>query len=480
MVQGFAITITHSEKDKEDGLPRRRIYACSRGRRHMPKKEAHTKESRNKGYSSTDCKFRVNAYRRKNDNLVYITKVENQHNHELVENIAILAPSYRKFTQEMSDDVRLLTECGVRPGAIIDVLQNKNPGKYIHDRNVYNLVNSIWRQKNHAKSDAGSMYINLMKQQQENPAFHVDAQFEGEDNHLVRLCWMRPEQQVLWSRFHDIILLDTTAKTNRFSMILCVIILVDNYNRSHLAAIAILSDETRDSFEWLFQSLLNATGGLMSRLLYTDADPAMVAAVNSFWPKTKHHFCLFHIQKNLEKNLMGKLHGEKWNEFFAAFSRARNSRVESIFEERWATLLSEYPKAANYLQRQLYRCQEAWALCFTHHAFNAGIQSTQRVELYNSIIKNHVTRSLSLMELESVIERLLLKESRFIKLNEVMGELPISRYEDYHDYYFKGIDLLCQRYLTPALVNLQRHEMNRSMHYRCQIASLEDELGKRV
>src|ERR1043166_9996886 len=123
------------------------------------------------------------------------------------------------------------------------------------------------------------MYINLMKQQQENPAFYVDAQFEGEDNHLVRLCWMRPEQQVLWSRFHDIILLDTTAKTNHFSMILCVIILVDNHNRSRLAATAILSDETRDSFEWLFQSLFNTTGGLMPRLLYTDTDPAMVVAV---------------------------------------------------------------------------------------------------------------------------------------------------------------------------------------------------------
>lgn len=39
-------------------------------------------------------------------------------------------------------------------------------------------------------------------------------------------------------------------------MVLCVVILVDNYNRSRLAATELLSDETKDSFAWLFTSLL--------------------------------------------------------------------------------------------------------------------------------------------------------------------------------------------------------------------------------
>ena len=156
-------------------------------------------------------------------------------------------------------------------------------------------------------------------------------------------------------------------------MILCVVILVDNHNRSRLAATAILSDETKDSFAWLFQSLLNATGGLAPCLLYTDADPAMIAAVNTSWPTTKHHFCLFHIRKNLEKHFLSKYRGEKWKKFFAAFCHTRNSHVESIFEERWAALLAEYADAANYLQRQLYQCREAWVQCFTHRTFNARI-----------------------------------------------------------------------------------------------------------
>ena len=105
-------------------------------------------------------------------------------------------PQYRKLTPEMRDDVVLLATCGVRAGAIIEVLQHKYPDKYIYPRNIYNMVQTI-RHQNGATSDASSMYLALMKQQQENPIFHVDARFKGQDNHLVGLCWMRPSQQEL-------------------------------------------------------------------------------------------------------------------------------------------------------------------------------------------------------------------------------------------------------------------------------------------
>ncbi|CAG8746081.1 14334_t:CDS:2, partial [Funneliformis caledonium] len=209
-------------------------------------------------------------------------------------------------------------------------------------------------------------------------------------------------------------------------------------------------------------SLSKATGRLTPSLLYTDADPAIIAAINSTWPTTKHHFCLFHIRKNLEKHFLSKYRGEKWNKFFAAFCYARNSQVESIFEERWAALL------------------EAYVLCFTHRAFNAGIQSIQRIELYNSIIKNNVNGSSSLTELEHIIERLLAKKSKFIKLNETIGKLPVSQDEDYHNHYFKEVDISCQYFLTLAILKLQRHEMNHSMHYRCHLSNLKYELKQQV
>ena len=75
----------------------------------------------------------------------------------------MIAPQYHKLTPEMCDDIKLLVTCGVHAGAIIEVLQKKNPGKYIHARNVYNMIQAIWH-NNNGTSDAGSMYLELMKQ----------------------------------------------------------------------------------------------------------------------------------------------------------------------------------------------------------------------------------------------------------------------------------------------------------------------------
>jgi len=47
------------------------------------------------------------------------------------------------------------------------------------------------------------------------------------------------------------------------------------------------------------------------------------------------------------------------------------------------------------------------------------------------------------LELEHTIERLLAKESRFTRFNETIGVLPASRDEDYHDHYFKEVDIHC-------------------------------------
>jgi hypothetical protein len=46
-------------------------------------------------------------------------------------------------------------------------------------------------QKGIASND-GSMYL-----EQENLTLHVDAYFEGQDNHLVGLCWMHPDQTTI-------------------------------------------------------------------------------------------------------------------------------------------------------------------------------------------------------------------------------------------------------------------------------------------
>lgn len=462
-IRGFAFVITKSELAK-DGHPRRRIYTCMKGQRFKPRKEAHVLDERDRGHNGINCSFHVSIYRGKKENVIYISSILGEHNHAMVEDIELLAPKYRKLTPAMQSDVELMASCGVRAGAIIEVLEKKHD-KTIHHRNVYNLIQTIRREKGKI-SDAGTMYLHLINKQREDPAYHVDACFEGSDNHLVALLWMSPQQIQLWAQFRDVVLMDTTCKTNWYNMILVVFLVIDNHNRSRLVATALVSNETQETFNWVLNSILRGTSNLAPALLFTDADLAMVAAIQKTWPITKHQFCLFHIRKNLEKHFLSVFKGDQWKLFISTFYHVRNSRAEQLFEERWSAFQEQFPEATRYMQRQLYPTREAWALCFTHKAFNAGIQSTQRVESYNAIFKENLSGVSSLVDVERTVERLLGKESRYQRVNEVKGELPTMKNEDYYQRYFQAIDVVCQQFLTTAVVKLQRCEMNRSAHYR--------------
>ncbi|CAG8513482.1 6653_t:CDS:10 [Cetraspora pellucida] len=312
------------EIDKVDKEPRHRVYTCTKEQTYVPHKEAHILSERDRGHKS------------------------------MVQNITIVEARYCQLTKKMQDDVRLLSSCGVQAGAIIEVLQKKYPKKHIYVHNVYNMIQAI-HFENCVASDAGSTYLELIKKQYDKPGYYINAKFEEADNHLVGLMWMWPSQIQLWSSFHDVVLINTTFKMNRYSMMLCMLIIINNHNRSCLVATVVILDETSNTFSWIFEYLLEASNGLASKVLFMDADCAMVSAVNTTLPNTKHYFCLFHIRKNLENH------------------------VEITFEKCWADLLQKYPDSVL--------------------SFNAGVQTTQRVESYNGIIKKHINGSSSLFEL---------------------------------------------------------------------------------
>ena len=73
----------------------------------------------------------------------------------------------------------------------------------------------------HDKTDAAVMLSYLLKQHENDPDNVVIPRLEGPTNELTGLFWMTSYQcNELWPRFHDVIILDTTSKTNRYEMVL--------------------------------------------------------------------------------------------------------------------------------------------------------------------------------------------------------------------------------------------------------------------
>ncbi|CAG8705590.1 8163_t:CDS:2 [Gigaspora margarita] len=84
---GFTVTITYSDNDKNNRLPRQQTYTCIKGQKYILRKEAHVLDDCDREHHIGDCGFWVNAYHWKTDNQVHISKISREHNHALVKNI---------------------------------------------------------------------------------------------------------------------------------------------------------------------------------------------------------------------------------------------------------------------------------------------------------------------------------------------------------------------------------------------------------
>ena len=65
---------------------------------------------------------------------------------------------------------------------------------------------------------------------------------------------------------------------------------------------------------------------------------------------TKYTLCLWHLMKNIVKNLNGVL-GFKWAEFIKFFYQCLDEYDEDNFLEKWNQLKINYPSADKYLRK---------------------------------------------------------------------------------------------------------------------------------
>jgi hypothetical protein len=61
---------------------------------------------------------------------------------------------------------------------------------------------------------------------------------------------------ISFNRYHDVVLNDNTANTNRFKMPLSSFVGVDNEGHSMILANALVSSEDTEAYEWILDQLL--------------------------------------------------------------------------------------------------------------------------------------------------------------------------------------------------------------------------------
>ncbi|RHZ75962.1 hypothetical protein Glove_208g167 [Diversispora epigaea] len=347
---------------------------------------------RNTKTKKLSCSWHINLTFPGHSIKIIITIFINQHNHPLVSKIQEFATKYRLFTDEALKEISLMTKHGnLSLTAQRNLLKARFPNLHFQDQDLANTIQK-YKNINKINNDISTLLTSLLQKKIEDLRWVVDFELDKE-NRLTRLLWMSPDQIDLWLKYYDVVINNNTAKTNQYQMLLGIFIIIDNKCKTRLVCQAKATEQT----------LI---------VMFTDADPALDAAIPIVFLETYPAHCIFYIAQNLPKNLKGKL---------------------------------------------------------------ASIKSTSRVEGYNWVIKQQLKTNSTLCELVDCLNSRLKEEKRWNQFYEYKQITTSNTVSTVEQDLFPTITKVLDKYLTEPIYNIIRAEMSQCLFVNANIINPSDE-----
>ena len=135
--------------------------------------------------------------------------------------------------------------------------------------------------------DCQSLLNHFHCMQMENPTFFY-AQQVDQDGRLTNLFWRDSLSKFDYDCFGDVMVFDTTYRTNKYNMICAPFVGINHHWKNTLFGCAFLLDGIANSFIWLFELFLKSMEDKAPKIIFTDQDQAMAIAIRMVFPNTQH------------------------------------------------------------------------------------------------------------------------------------------------------------------------------------------------
>ncbi|TXG51338.1 hypothetical protein EZV62_023862 [Acer yangbiense] len=212
-----------------------------------------------------------------------------EHNHSLVTPRRVhFLKSHRKVTKAQKSLTQHFLAANIPIHQQITVFESQAGG--IHnigctEKDIYNYERDLRKEmKGH---DAMMLLEHFESEQGKNSVFTFTIKTGNEDR-ITHCFWADAISRLAYKIYGDVVVFDTTYNTNRYSMVFAPLIGVNNHGQTIVFAYAFLSDETTDSFIWLFEKFKKAMLGGAPKMIITDQDLAMTKAISEVFPDSFH------------------------------------------------------------------------------------------------------------------------------------------------------------------------------------------------
>ncbi|KAL9686214.1 hypothetical protein QQ045_023669 [Rhodiola kirilowii] len=146
------------------------------------------------------------------------------------------------------------------------------------------------------------MIVNYLTEKKSSDAGFSFEHYINEEGVLSQLFFADKISMKDCNFFADVVSFDATYRTNKYNMGFVPFTGVDNHRRSVIVAAWLISNENINSYIWLltcFKNLLSE----QPKIIITDQDAAMKAAIAQVFDSSYHRFCMWHIAEKLKAKL---------------------------------------------------------------------------------------------------------------------------------------------------------------------------------
>lgn len=395
---GFSVRRASMTVNSDNAITRR-MFVCSReGFREKKKGAKRVKKPRPE--TRTGCPACM-IIRLGQDGKYHVSEFVTYHNHQLAaSSSAELVMSNRVENDQdnesdlgdKSGDDTIKKQVKVQENPSIECLDSKN-----------NLRSK--RMKVMHVGDVGATLEYLQKMQSDNPSFSYSLHVDDDDS-ITGFFWADAKSTLDFIHFGDVVCFDTTYKACGYGRPFALFTGVNHHKQTVIFGAAIIYDESKEFFQWLFGTFKMAMNGRQPKTILTDRCSALSDAVAAAWPGTTHRFCVWQIYQSALVRLSQAFHGSRT--LGCDFSRCLfDYEDEDEFLSAWREMLEKYDLKDNQWLAKLFDEREKWALVYGRETFYADLKSVQHKESLNIELKKYLSLETELSSFFEQYERIL-------------------------------------------------------------------------
>lgn len=359
-----------------------------------------------KQMTRTNCKAKLRVVRTK-EGPWKVSSFYKDHNHELVPfEQSYLLRSARNLSHAKKSVLEALNAAGIGVSKACRFMEKEAGGTQnvgFTRKDAYAHMRTLRKETKVDNGDANALVQFFVEKSISEPSFFWNVQMD-DNGRLMNFFFRDYRCAIDYQHFGDVLSVDTTYRTNKYSLICAPFVGVNHHMKNIMFGMAFLSDETADTFEWLFTTFLKSMQWKQPTIVFSDQCKAIMKAIDSTFVGAKHRLCQWHINQNapshfgvLNNNIAFK------NMWYYCMNQCE---TESEFELVWHNMIETYGLANVRWFTSMYNLKERWSTVFTNDRYNAGLHATSRSEVTNKVLKDLCSCSSSLYQFVLHFERI--------------------------------------------------------------------------